>query len=1827
MLTAADIEGSTVFPLTDLLTTEAVASILPDLEFDLLELLDEIGFTEALVQEVDNGYLTRLIAVVAGELALSPFGDVLELVLGSTGSISVFEIEAVFEQRGDGLLVDLHLEKVPVTLRVSADILRPLKPNSKEPDLSTEYLQIPLGSVSLAFNNLTGFDLEFGGGPSVPRCMIGETGVILSIGGIRWLTPSSPDLPMDVPSEFTGLFLDDAVVELTALNLDENTSLTLDYAFIGTGGFTGQIDANNLNLTGTLFELGLELDHFGLTLVQSAVSASSIGGRITLPFFDEPVDIEIGVDLGGSFTVEVSGADGLCTLTKPHILRIDLYSLGFELENGTLAVKISGKLKPLFAGFTWPEFEIKALTIDSRGRVMLDGGWIDLPKQLTMDFYGFGLEVSKIGFGSENNGDRWIGFSGGLKLCEGLPMSAAVEGLRIYWDDHNNYWLKFSGASLAFEIPNSISFSGRVALIEDGAKTGFKGSGKLKVIPTGLEINAEVIVGKNDEAPAYTFFYIYLDTQLPAGIPLFSTGASLYGLAGLFAYNMEPNKDPQAAWYEGWYKAGTPWKPVRGSFALGAGVTLGTTTDDGYAVNAKAALVLVLPGPILMIEGKAAFLKNRAKSDADMLTALAVLDNRAGQFLLNIVAEYPKPVEPPLSKFVTARAEAEAFFDFHNPNNWHLYLGQKEPREKRVRVQMLSLFESNFYLMLLPTRFEIGAWMGYDAKWKFGPLRVWLQAWIDGYALVSWKPVQFKAGLTLFGSAGLKAFGVGIELSIGAGVEVEAPTPYRVYAQLYVKMKLPWPLPDPKAEIELEWKEAGEPPTTMPLSAVGIEHLKVSEKWQLDRFSDENWRSSTPNPVVPLDAKPVLTFARPMVDAARIGWVQPGIPAPERVGDYEFEYRLSKVTLRRQPKDSSGTWEIVASRSAEDPEAGRDDLWGSWLAVDGEVPTGGGAPISPMTKLMLFAKSPFELARETIDDPYYDALSENNPGYGTSVVTPPRKVCFGFDDLVDEKKKADEDRTSQMRRGDVLIIGKNLQVLSESPDGIPYLVIRHDTGKDTGKATLIVFPEPVRQVHLFVGKSDAVCSIYHGVHPVGHRDVVNVDSTSQEIRFPDNLSKDFNLLVIDGYLELYGLCYIPAREADRFTEETETAQHAASASSAWSGDRDLLKTELLEPNSLYELEVVTKALRRRVGQGDWDYEQPVTRISHFQTAEPPGIYVPSSTGEMSPTGEEHYPERGPLRDLSTYVSKVLPLEGAQAVYRSYDVGVEFNEAYVEMMYTMAGKPLVIYLYDSNGQGIRAPDGGVPAMASSSQENVEQRPARSDREWEATTRRALERQEGTIIVLGGQEMAEAAGHPAAFSVVPQIELDATPKQTGVWGGGVGFVLKPNSLYRAVVAAMVPQVAIPLTDSGEPLYFQEQLFYYPLGGNGSSLPSAMEDSQIQHDTGMMLISDGQTSILEGTPDDYAIQGVLGNWETYQILLEETLGSSEPVTEPRAVYSWSFYTSRFATFVHHIHSFVDAAWDLRATLGSAAWVALEEGDARLVALKELIETKPDRVQDIYDRALECFGLGDRPLPERLEINVLEDEYGRYGFLVESPEPIHWKLNGPGRVSLQVKKGMEEIASPTPAYGLAKLIGCKLGEEQVTLLVQADVDLAGYRIEQVNGEGDGGVLYYEFGARSRFQAGTVLQLHVSEPPAELKAGVEQKDLYGATAEIVSEAGSTLRICDAEGREIHRRRFAPMSFVSYPMVTTDPDATRNFVLAPDADGTRTFLFLREKQDGVHRWLDDLTDGVGVYRFDWTFKRDTGDSLPLLRRCGITTAENASIEFKVPAELPDSAIG
>lgn len=163
-----------------------------------------------------------------------------------------------------------------------------------------------------------------------------------------------------------------------------------------------------------------------------------------------------------------------------------------------------------------------------------------------------------------------------------------------------------------------------------------------------------------------------------------------------------------------------------------------------------------------------------------------------------------------------------------------------------------------------------------------------------------------------------------------------------------------------------------------------------------------------------------------------------------------------------------------------------------------------------------------------------------------------------------------------------------------------------------------------------------------------------------------------------------------AAEADRYEDETTSAEAAKDRNDHYN---DLPGADLLLPRSFYRITVSAEGQRRRRGESDID-SVSFHRVAYFQTADPPGVFAKPNNGAlMTEEGKQQYPAAGPLRDLSPYVADredvpqtpdlpmgadasraTTPLNGALAAYRGYDVGVSFNENYVEQMYLMAALP-------------------------------------------------------------------------------------------------------------------------------------------------------------------------------------------------------------------------------------------------------------------------------------------------------------------------------------------------------------------------------------------------------------------------------------------------------------------------------------------------------------------------------------------------------------------------
>ena len=544
-----------------------------------------------------------------------PGVDSFGLVLGGGDSKS-FKFHVDFCQNEP---FRLCIENIEVVIRIDANVLRPLKPDTDTADFSIESLDIQLGIISIEISSNGEIYFNFNGIISIPPCMVGESGVIISAEDVIIRLSNDQELPLEAESigltpGWRGLYIGEASVSFPEGFSDIiPDDLTLSNCFIGQGGFSGAIDADwTPALSRKFFGMGFELNHFGIEFVQNSLVASDISGRIFLPFFDDFVDIEIGIDLGGSLSARLSSADGLYTLTKENILELELESLGFETTDTAGSIQLSGAVTPLFGqdgGLEWPSFDVKELSIDSQGNVKFDGGWLDLEQGYSLDLYGFQMEITKLGFGKSDDGGKWVGFSGGLTLVDGLTAGASVEGLRITWyEDVRDPQISLNGAGVELMIPETLYFKGVIAFRQfekDGKQINrFDGGLVVSLLCLGLEIDGQVVFGVADNDP---FMALYLGIELPAGIPLGNTGIALYGMAGLGALQMEPDKKTDEEWYsldhKDWFHKGEPgvsdltkWEYQSGAFAIGAGITLGTLADNGYTFSGKMLLVVVIPG-------------------------------------------------------------------------------------------------------------------------------------------------------------------------------------------------------------------------------------------------------------------------------------------------------------------------------------------------------------------------------------------------------------------------------------------------------------------------------------------------------------------------------------------------------------------------------------------------------------------------------------------------------------------------------------------------------------------------------------------------------------------------------------------------------------------------------------------------------------------------------------------------------------------------------------------------------------------------------------------------------------------------------------------------------------------------------------------------------------------------------------------------------------------------------------------------------------------------------------------------------------------------------
>lgn len=442
-------------------------------------------------------------------------------------------------------------------------------------------------------------------------------------------------------------------------------------------------------------------------------------------------------------------------------------------------------------------------------------------------------------------------------------------------------------------------FRGAIALgYLDGA---WLGRGGLKILPAGFGL--DIALGGLDERG----FMIGLDLDLPAAVPLGTSGLGLKGIGGDFAYNFVPRLEdppgvpvaaPTAAHYVSWAKNSDidRWRPgPLDETAVGVAIRadLVTSLDNGFTLTLEpVGMALLGPGPVFIVGGAGKLLKqNSVKAEGYLAIDIASASIALG---LDVSVRVPAVGQPML---VEAKGALNAFFSFDDPSAWYLRLGtQASPVSVRV-LRHPAFWTATGYLALDNDQVLFGVGLAVDRSWTVSVVKLTAKAAINADALVGWDPIQLRLGVKLAGELGLKVWKIGCALKLYAQAIADIPDPTRLKFEVGYTIDLPWPIPDISGKADLVLGDDPQAPELhSPLLAGAGATQRVAA---LQTITGRQWElhdGASALPEVWPDIELVVPFARPVTDAT--GAVV-GDPVPsEDAGGYTVTNRLETLELR-----------------------------------------------------------------------------------------------------------------------------------------------------------------------------------------------------------------------------------------------------------------------------------------------------------------------------------------------------------------------------------------------------------------------------------------------------------------------------------------------------------------------------------------------------------------------------------------------------------------------------------------------------------------------------------------------------------------------------------------------------------------------------------------------------------------------------------------------------------------------------------------------------------------------------------------------------------------
>jgi hypothetical protein len=1251
----------------------------------VLPLLDSVGGESGVMKTV--GLSQFHASENQGEFIVSGTAEILAQLKVEFGGLSIHFLPGTstgttgfqFSLTKTAADIKVGLEKVSVDISLPKGFLQPAKKNSDGSYTaggSDEQVKFKFDVNRILFDSKGNLGFEGFTIKSEQHIALGDTGIFLVNVRVNLEITKNQSVIVTFPS--TDVILPK---DLAASGLPN--ALKLTGGRIDDKGFSGQISAVWARPKSTKV-LGFEgaLGQVSIKFADNRLIAALIQGQIVLPFFDNPkspkspLDVLVNIDEAGNLTA------GLRAKANQSIASLDLGYFALQVSQLHIAsgvkesmITLSGAIVLDPGSKTALKVAVQDLKISSTGAVYMQGGWYDVKHKLVYEHSGFKIQISRVGFGFGQGADKesFVGLDGAVNLVGSLPARASVTGFKFVWDERGNYGFKLSGASAALAIKDVLVFEAGLEFFDESNPppipgfnysefSGMMGKIKLALLPLDLNLSADLLVAKAlIDGKEKRFWFIVLRGDLPVGIPLGPSGIAIYGLQGLLAENMKPTRKPKTHWYRDWYRIQPigvdhvdKWKPPeKGSaLAIGIGTTLGTMADNGYTFNARAILVIAVPGPVVMLAGKGNLLtprKNLSDPNAEALfNFLALFDGNEGTLLFNLEVAYIQ------RKLLEVRGLMEIFFDLNDADNWHFYLGEK-PKEKRIQAKLVDFLSANTYFMLDSRKIDFGFYIGYGPKrWVFGPLTVQLAAYMKGEATISWRPQFFDAKLTMYGELLIKLFWFQLGLLLEASVAVKTPTPYRVDILARAKLKLPFPLPSPEVKIHLVFEDPVPPALVDPFESVQLDQHEALENSLTWQTRPKNSFPQDYEPA-PMDARLSAVFER------RVGLKQPKLPAQSssfQIGEkgvvYTFDYVIDDVKLQKLDGTqwADVTTGLKTSWATQKVANASDKPEKSILQIGTTDP-------NRMWRHVKNLDLPRPALNQIADFVCPPPVSTKYLCWQPADTSTPRLVIGGLDE----------------KHFQLHCKGKCYQGKVQPCAPIPPLAWPGEDPIATTSGPLVV-ASPFSYGLLAGSQAEAEFD-FKGIMAKIELEVEYRDQLTMEIlddqdrpvdtqtmdaashttfRYKSKTSSRINRIRLKGdCFTLLKLCYLPLADAQQADFVPQSRAFWEAAVESW-GSGHLI----LEPNSSYRLTVSLTGTRS--GNGTAPAAEKYSHAAYFKTG-------------------------GPPKDLSPYIERTMPGDKSTLFYRDYLVEVAFKPdcGYAIKMYQKAQENLVLNITDESGK--------------------------------------------------------------------------------------------------------------------------------------------------------------------------------------------------------------------------------------------------------------------------------------------------------------------------------------------------------------------------------------------------------------------------------------------------------------------------------------------------------------------------------------------------------------